>query len=203
MKRILAVVPTAIAISFGLLVLVDFFYDQPLLNALGMEFRNWAIILTAFALLLGLFNLIMVHFLRVTRRDEPGAGYSAIVLITAIIVLIAGLVFDVASDPMVWIFNNVYLPLQGAFFALTAFFMATAAYRALRVRNFETTLMLIVTVIVLLGQVPLLPELASAREWILRVPTEAGMRGIILGVGIGTLATAVRLLTGMDRPYSE
>jgi len=29
----------------------------------------------------------------------------------------------------------------------------------------------------------------------------AGMRGLLLGVGLGTLAAGLRVLSGVDRPY--
>ncbi|MBI4785660.1 MAG: hypothetical protein HY782_01250 [Chloroflexi bacterium] len=194
---------TAIAIAVGLIVLLDFFLSHPLLDPLGAAFREWAIILTAFALILGLLNLLLVHLLRIVRRNEAGAGYSAIVLLTFGIVAVFGLWFGLPSAPMTWIFDNLYVPLQGAFFALVAFFIATAAYRALRARNIETTFMLIAALVVLLGQIPLVGALADAREWILNVPSTAGVRGILLGVALGTIATGLRLIVGMDRPYSE
>ncbi len=194
---------TAVAIAIGLIVLLDYFLVHPVLDALGAAFREWTIILTAFALLLGLYNLLFVHLLRVVRRDEPGAGYSALVLITALIVLAIGLWFGLPSAPMTWIFNNLYLPLQSAFFALVAFFLATAAYRALRARTLETILLLAAALIVFIGQIPLLNALGGVREWVLSVPSVAGVRGILLGVAIGTIATGLRLLIGLDRPYSE
>ena len=36
-----------------------------------------------------------------------------------------------------------------------------------------------------------------------RTDTTAGARGILLGVALGTIATGLRLIAGMDRPYSE
>ncbi len=194
---------TAVAIGVGLIVLLDVFVSNPFLDPIGEAFRQWTIVLTAFALLLGLFNVALVHVTRIIRRDEPGAGYSLVVLATAGIVTLVGLAAGLPSGAMTWIFDNLYLPLQGAFFALVAFFLATAAYRALRARSVETTLMLIAALIVLLGQIPLLPIFAGARDWVLTVPSEAGVRGILLGVALGTLATGLRLIAGIDRPYSE
>lgn len=194
---------TAVAIAFGLIVLLGFFVPiQPLDDTREMLLR-WTVILTAFALLLGLFNLLQVHLLRVIRRNEPGAGYSAVVVVTAAIVMGVGLVTGLSSGAMNWVFDNLYLPLQGTFFALVAFFLATAAYRALRARSVETTLMLVAALIVFVGQVPVLPVFAGARDWVLSVPSEAGVRGILLGVALGTVATGLRLLAGIDRPYSE
>lgn len=195
--------PTAIAMAVGLITLLDYFLERPLLDALGVVFRQWTIILTAFALLLGLVNLTQVHLGRIIRRDEASAGYSTLVVVTAAFVAATGLWFGLPSEPMTWIFDYLYVPLQGAFFALVAFFLATAAYRALRARSVETTWMLLAALIVLIGQTPILGVLADAREWVLNVPTTAGVRGILIGVALGTLATTLRLLIGWDRPYSE
>ncbi len=201
---------TAVAIGVGFVMLADFFYRHPLLDILGVAFREWAIILTAFALLVGLYNLLHVHFLRVLRRHEPNAGYSLLVLATALTVIAIGFWFGLGSEsPMTWIFNYAYRPLQGAFFALAAFFLASAAYRALRARSIETFLMLIAALVVFVGQIPLTNTesafniAAQAKDWVLSVPAEAGVRGILIGVALGTVATGLRLIVGLDRPYSE
>ena len=62
-----------------------------------------------------------------------------------------------------------------------------------------------VVLMLLIGAAPQIaawaPLLAEIRQWILRVPTMAGARGILLGVALGTIATGVRILSGSDRPY--
>jgi hypothetical protein len=198
---------TSIAIAVGIVTLSSIFFPLPVLHDLHDFFIQSTIILTAFALLVGLGNLVLVHFLRIVRRNEPGTGYSIIVMVSAAIVFAMGLIFNLSDAPMMWIFDNVYRPLSGAFFALTAFFLATAAYRALRARSVETTLMLIAALVVFIGQTPLITSMSNEvvllKEWVLNVPSAAGMRGILLGVALGTIATGLRLLAGMDRPYSE
>jgi uncharacterized membrane protein len=75
------------------------------------------------------------------------------------------------------------------------------------VRNLETFFFVLFAVIVLLGQVPigiyLWPELPIIKDWILDVPTLAGVRGILMGVALGTIATGLRVLIGADRPYID
>jgi uncharacterized membrane protein len=65
--------------------------------------------------------------------------------------------------------------------------------------------MLVVVILVLLGQTTLglLPILPELKEWILDVPAMAGVRGILLGVALGAVLTGVRLLLGVERPYSD
>ena len=54
-----------------------------------------------------------------------------------------------------WIFDYIYTPLSATMFALLAFFVASASYRAFRIRNFEATLLLISGIILMLGRVPI------------------------------------------------
>ena len=65
--------------------------------------------------------------------------------------------------------------------------------------------MLIVVILVLLGQVTLglVPVLSKLKDWILDVPAMAGVRGILLGAALGALLTGIRLLLGVERPYSD
>ena len=96
-------------------------------------------------------------------------------------------------------------PLQATTFSLLAFYVATAAYRGFRLRSLESLAFVAAVVLVLLGQVPIgryLGDLVpAAKDWILNVPSTAGVRGIIIGVALGTIATGVRVLMGFDRPY--
>jgi hypothetical protein len=41
------------------------------------------------------------------------------------------------------------------------------------------------------------------RDWVVNVPVMAGSRGILLGIALGTIVSGLRLLVGVDRPYSD
>jgi hypothetical protein len=59
--------------------------------------------------------------------------------------------------------------------------------------------------VILLATGPLfgisLPGLVELRYWIAQVPAMAGARGLLLGIGLGIVATGLRILIGSDRPY--
>lgn len=206
-----------IAAVFGVPVLLSYFVDSDSLRAFRFVFVQWTLILGAFALLLGALNVFSVHVQRIRRRQ--GIGYSLILITAMLVVIVLGLGTGPGSELMSWIFQYTIFPLQATIFSLLAFFVVTAAYRAFRVRSWETALFMVIGLIVLLGQIPIgvllekwLPvpraavlwdQFTLAKSWLMAVPGMAGVRGIILGVALGTVVTGLRLLLGMDRPYSD
>ena len=198
-KRSVAI---AIAISVGLFVLLDFFVQNAFIGLVKFVFVRWAIIVAAFAMVLGFFNVLIVHLNKILQFKQ-GWFYSIFLILAMMIVLILGLIEGPQGSLTSRIFQYVLFPLQATIFSLLAFFVASATYRAFRLRSWESALLVITGVIVLLGQVPLWGALTTFKEWILGVPSMAGARGILLGVALGTVATGLRVLLGIDRPYSE
>lgn len=210
------ILTTAVAVSAGLFVLADMFISQLPGNSLGNVQRaisgtsfllvSWAAIIFAFALFLGFYNVVSVHLKRI-RANKPEAIYSIVLLASLGTTLVVGFWSGPNGVGSQFIFNYVLQPLEATFFALLALFIATAAFRAFRVHNLESFFFVLFAVIVLLGQVPLgiylWAEFPIIKDWILNVPIMAGVRGIMLGVALGTIATGLRVLLGADRPYTD
>ncbi|MCK6625789.1 MAG: hypothetical protein L6R45_11515 [Anaerolineae bacterium] len=207
------VLATVVAIVVGLFVLADVFVTAwgasnglaQAINGVGYFLVSWAAIITAFALFLGFANVVSVHWSRI-RTQKPGAVYSLVLLISLFGTLAFGIGGPLSANGQ-FIFNYILQPLEATLFALLALFIATAAFRAFRVRNMETFFFVLFALIVLLGQVPvsiyLWPDFPVIKDWILNVPTLAGVRGILLGVALGVIATGLRVLVGADRPYTD
>jgi hypothetical protein len=202
------ILPAVAAIAAGLLVLLDLFIQSPYLNLVGWALTSWAVVLAAFALLLGAYNVLATHLRKVFTRRE-GWLYSLVLVLSLILVVVAGVLDPRGSEgaAISWVFRYVQFPLQATFFALLAFYVATASYRAFQVRRPEGVLMVLAGLIVLVGQSPVGPwlgqALPEAARWIVAVPAMAGVRGILIGVALGTVATGLRLLMGMDKPYAQ
>lgn len=202
--------PTTVAIAVGLVVLATVFTPYPQLDTFGTYLIDTAVIIAAFALFLGVVNVLRIHARRI-REGQPGRFFSIVLIAVMLFVLLVGLP-PIPNQPsglsqpiLRWIFANIQVPIQAALSALLVFFIVTASYRLLRVRNLESTVMLIVALLVIAGQVTvgLVPVLPELKDWILGVPVTAGVRGILLGVALGILLTSIRLLSGVERPYSD
>ncbi|MDA3871055.1 MAG: hypothetical protein PF551_01720 [Candidatus Marinimicrobia bacterium] len=115
-----------------------------------------------------------------------------------------------------WIFKNVFTPLSATMFALLAFFVASASYRAFRVRNLEATILLVAGIIIMIGRVPLgvfitnwIPKtsifsflrLEILQEWIYQYPNAAGARAIMIGIGLGIVGTSLRVILGIEKSF--
>jgi hypothetical protein len=102
--------------------------------------------------------------------------------------------------------KDVIAPLGASLAALVVFSLTLAAFRLLRQRwNIHSLLFIVVVALSLLGSTPIpgFRWLSEVRDWLIRVPGMAGMRGLLLGVALGTLITGLRILLASDRPHSE
>ncbi len=200
MRRIL---PALVALLVGSVVLLDYFLENPVLNAAGRFLLEGAIVLAAFALLLGLWNLLLVHE-RQIRRREPGWPASVVILLSTGASLALGLA-GWGSEALTWFYRFVLFPLEASAGALLAFVAVSAAARAWRLSSLEGGVMLAVGAIVLVGtlapQGAALTALGPLRDWIVSVPAMAAVRGLLLGVALGIMATGLRVLLWIDRPY--
>jgi hypothetical protein len=199
----------------GLVVLLGYLFPGRLLiqyRGRVVEWRDvlaeWAVIVAAFAFLLGIFNILRVHGGRIGHWRQ-GWPYSLVLLLAMVVAWIppllpAGIPGQEALDRAV--FDYVISPVGASLAALVVFTLALAAFRLLRVRRGAGAVLFLLTVaVVLLGSVPFigLEWLAGIRDWIINVPGMAGMRGLLLGVALGIVITALRVLVVSERPHSE
>jgi hypothetical protein len=197
-------------------MIIQFFVPHPPFTNMYEELLNWVRIIGIFALIIGLSSLIKLHYTRIARktRDLP---YSIIVFIGMAVMAAVGLIKGIEGAWFEWLFKNIQVPMQATMFSLLAFFIASAAYRAFRARTLEATLMLVTAVIVMFARVPIgeflwqrMPDSAiqlwanppgDISDWILKVPSMAARRGILLGISLGAIATSLKIILGIERSY--
>jgi hypothetical protein len=195
--------PTVITGIAGLIVLLSFIFPVELLLQWRAVLVQIAVIVAGMALVLGFFRLLNFHLRRVQQRKS---GYSLVALIVAIVVFVV-LVADrfLNLGATTFVFNAIIAPIQSSLGALLAIFLGAAAVRmAQRRRSWGTLWFLLSAIVVLLTQIPVTPDsvLLPIRQFFDALAL-GGLRGLLLGVALGTMAVAFRVLLAIDRPQSE
>lgn len=220
-------IPWLIAAVTCCVMIVAFFV--PAVRDWQNEAGAWFEILAATAFVLGGANLFAQHMRKISAR-QAGWGYSAVTLVAFLVTLTVGLlkVGVTADNPeyrwsghhqsegsaLWWIFDYLFSPLTATMFALLAFYVASAAFRAFRAKNSEATVLLVTAFIVLLGRTYAgtwltspVPDDYSAFTFpgltaiIMGVFNTAGQRAIMIGIALGVAATSLKVLLGVDRSY--
>jgi hypothetical protein len=198
-------IPLLIVIILGFIFAIHTFVPHKISADFYDWYQSWIKAISPFMVLLGIMSLFMVNTAKIQRK-VPNWQYSVVTLVSLIFTGAVGFIWGTQEGtPFMWMFKNVQMPMGATMFSLLAFYIASAAYKAFRARSVEATVLLVAAIIVMLGQVPigmkiskLIPETAT---WILNVPNLAAKRGIALGVGLGMVATSLKILLGIERTY--
>lgn len=207
--RIKKGVPIFVAIAVGVITLIGLLFSIPAINRITL---GWGAMLATLALLLGVINLLTVHARRFVLARNL---YSGVLVISMMAVFVAAIADElgVMQGSVAMIFNWVQVPLETAVASLLAFFLLFAAFSLLRwQRSVWSVLFMAAVLIVLLAS--LLPALAFVPDVVVtavsrlqaiiqNVIATAGMRGLLIGIALGTITFGIRLLTGMERPYNK
>ncbi len=173
-------------------------------------------IIETMALGMGLLSLALVNGRKLAKRESD--WYTAAFFFVAVVFgLMTGIFKYYEPNTPQRAFSDliatqVLVAIGSTVFSLLAFYMASAAYRAFRVRTAEAALMMISALIIMLGQTPFgmyltgwlgpryealwLPNVAG---WLLRQPNSALVRGLVFGVTLGAIATALRYWLNLER----
>ncbi|MCD6161786.1 MAG: hypothetical protein J7K40_05160 [candidate division Zixibacteria bacterium] len=207
-------VPLMIAGIVGAVLVIQYFIPHKPFGTLNEVFADWFSVIEAAAILLGVLNLIKVSGDKVYKHQKDWQ-FAIVIIITFIVTIIVGLYsgrgFLEEGSDFRFIYDSIYTPLTAMMFALLAFYVGSASYRAFRARNKEATILLLAAFFVMLGQVPLgdyltgwLPNflhMSSISEWIMNILNMAGQRAIMIGIALGIASTSLRLILGIERSY--
>lgn len=198
---------TVLAIASGLIVLLGYFYPvQPLLD-LRLLLTNWAVILAAMAVLIGIYNLVAVHMERIRTRQK-GAAYGGVLVLSLIVTFGFGLVFGPDDAFMRAAMEAIIVPVEASLMAILAVTLIYASIRLFRRRaDLMSIIFLVVAVIflILIAPTPFGPiggeQLNQSFVQFVGMFSNGGARGLLLGIALGALLTGLRVIFGVDRPY--
>jgi hypothetical protein len=203
-------VPILITLLAGLFCLAGFFIPHPWVRNGYEDLQNWALILVGLTYVLGVANVLRVNLRGVSQRQSDWP-YKLVLLVGLFVMM--GIGFSEgdgyldATSKFSWMYRNFYSPMSATMFALLAFFIASAAFRAFRIRSTEALLLAIAAFILMIGRVPIGNMIShyvpDAADWLMEVPQNAAKRGILIGAALGVMATGIRLILGLEKTYGS
>lgn len=196
-----------VVLVLGMLATVQFFIPHGSARWIQARLVDWLTILEFTALIAGVCALARHHFRKMGISGKSGKVYSGITLVGMGIMILFGLVQGTDHGS---VFDALYAtalqPIQASAMGLLGFYMASAVFRSFHLSSAPATILLLSAVIVLLGNVPLgerlVPKVSLFATWIIQVPNVAATRGLWIGIGLASSATAMRVILGLQGPIS-
>jgi len=209
-------IPQAI-VSAIILLMVAFYFlyiSKPVsdkMTSADKALTDWGVIIAAFAAIVGGTDILRFHLNQIRRGGVRQAPFSSLTIafeLTMVILALYGLYLSYAAPELKitittqpqfqWLYTYLYAPMDAAMYSILVFYIASASYRAFRVRNVMAGLLLVVAFLVMMGNTSLgalvWPGFLGLRDWIMTVPNTAAFRPITMGAGFGIVITGLRLL---------
>lgn len=205
-------IPLLLVGFFGFFYVVDLFVTAQAWKGVGQELQVWANVLIAFAYVLGAGNVARIHGTRFLRKQRDW-GYSLVTVIAMLLMMFFGVTHEswftggghTSGSIFDWLYLTMYSPMQATMFSLLAFYIASAAFRAFRVRSLQASLLAITATIVMMGGVPLGTLLwdgfPTVVDWVMGDLQTAGKRAILIGAALGAISTGFKMITGIERTF--
>jgi hypothetical protein len=198
------IVAAFVAILIGLIVLLGYFVPAGGLLEFRQLLVEWATILAAVAVLVGVINLLGVHWQKIRTRQKNSV-YSILLIFSLFATAVLGVV-GTDNPVLSFVLDAIIVPAEATLMALLAVTLIYASARLLRRRaDAMSILFLGIAIIILLLSAPLpvgkLPGADEVKWFINEFFAVAGARGILIGMALGALTTGLRVLFGVDRPY--
>ena len=204
MKRILTGV---VVVGVGLTVLAGYMFPSRLAPVLNLII-DWGVLLLGAAVLIGVGYLLRMHIHKLVR---PGKGWftSLVALLAFGFTLIAGLALTSQDPFFVDLVLNIQVPVEASLLGILAVVLLYASLRFIRTQGWTPMSIgffssAILSLLLNLGYAAFNPgTIASELVTFLRRLPIAGARGVLIGMALGGLIVAMRVLLTIDRPYGE
>jgi len=199
-KEISMVLTAAILVVF----LLDWHLNVPQLRAATDELTNWGTVIAAFAIGLGFISLFQ-HYGKKVQKRSPGWIYAVWLLIATIVVSIFGIYQGVEGSITGYVYTYITGTLDGTFYSIALFYMASAAYRSFKFRSLESTLLLLSAFMVLLKNAPVGAAIwdgfGPIGTFVMNYPTMGVARGVAISIAFASIALALRVILGKEYSF--
>ena len=193
-----------ITMIVGWFVFIEYFVKWPAVSNIAGTLSGITTCLLGTFTIIGVGNMTRFHLKNVLTQGKNWTP-SRVLLASCWIPLVIGIAFSRNNPTYAYLYNRLYLPTSQAFFGILSFYILSAAYRTFKSRSLDSTVLLLAAMFVMIAHSPATSVIwsgfAPLGGWILDVCTAAGVRGISIGIAIGSVVTALRVMTGREKRH--
>jgi hypothetical protein len=196
---------TLVAILSGVLVIIGLLLRPMLDGMLAIRFQL-ALILAGAAALVGVANLLVFHLGRIQRREKRSV-YSFVALASFLVTLLAGILMGSSTRNFNQIVTGIQFPIEASLMGLAAISMAFSSLTLINRKNRNPFYILFLAsglffLLILIGYMNAVdsPTIRQIIEIVKAIPL-GGVRGLLVGIALGSLLTGLRVILGTERPY--
>jgi len=183
------------------IVILDFFVKVPIINVTSQHLTKWATTLASFAIIIGLLSFVRYHYREASKR-KADSWLNLWSLVIAGLMIVLGLSYGASSSIYTWIWYMFNSWPYRTVTVLNSLYIMSAAYRAFRMRNLETAVLMIGGFLTLLGLAPMIAQgggpIPALALWLSTIASSAVTRGVMIGAGVGSAAIGFRILLGRE-----
>ena len=200
-------IPLVLTLLITVSLLFTYFFD---VGEVGHAYEDtmlsFATIIFSAALGLGIINITMANITKITKKSAGNQNLYSLLLLGSMVLMIGiGVLFGAESDEFSNLFDATISPLGATLMSLFIVWIAPALFRAVRIRNIPSGLLIVALFIVLLGGSPIGPMIwpgfTPLAAWLNSVPGMAAQRGMKITMALGIIVMAIRIITGKETSY--
>lgn len=202
MSSILKRKEVSVALAFGAatFMILTYFVDVPGASEASSTLMVWTTLILSWSMPLGLVNMLQLHGRKVSNKRR-NYGFSVLFLLILFGTLSTGLILGQKSPYYLFFADAWYQPLSASMYSILAFYMMSACFIALKIRNLKSAFLLIPVILVMISNAPigeLIPVIPDIGRWFLNVQGVAVTRGVRIGTALGTIALGLRTILGWE-----
>jgi hypothetical protein len=198
--------PVVLVFFTGVVMIAAYFVQAPeiALNDFGGNLSLIASVIASYATILGIVSIIIVHVKHLSKRTKGQWVYSIELLVLMLAMIVLGLIGTMGTHPyFVSLYQGPLMALDMTIYSLLAFYIASAAFRAFKVKSTEGLILAVAGIFVMLMNAPvgavIWPGFPPVGRWIMDVPSSSAFRGFIISASVGAVAVGLRVLIGRER----
>jgi len=196
--------PIVLIIGTAIPMLLSRFINHPTLTAINAELGWWSSLINMIAWGMGVIYLFQGEYHN-TKMNPTITQYLQFgtLCFYSVVLLVLNVLEGQQGDRYTWFYLGTYKAQTQAFYGLMFLYLVSAAYRMLRLRSAESTVLALSGLIYVCRSGSLFalytPWMVPLGEWLMNYPGKAASTAAVMTMAMGSVLIAIRQMLGRER----